>query len=475
MKKILLLSLALLLFSACNDRKNRSIYEDVSAFIEKNQSISYFGYVDVKSILEKSDYESIEKIGAEIAKEVKLFDKLISKNQPIFIAVEGPSDLESNVPLMYVFAEVTNRDSLVSNIQKKGFDIEKSKMFDLHESGDVAFAITDNRVIFITKPGLNDGKKIIEKAIESLNSESPDNKVKDILSTEGDIVIGLDLTATYSNFKNFTQMEESKKKELEEITKNSYSQMVVKFETGAVDIEIKNFVTDELKEYYGMASDAKEVTSKLGSGPVQAAFVMNTDMRKIQDFINRFSPNLLDEIGRNAGGEAQFALAMLGDEGIAGLFSGKLGIALMGKPDITGAFKPEFNFYMELGNSVLPMAKGMIGGFSASMAKIDLVGSKLNGFTSSSFLPGKGRLNLPKGCENFGKNPICGFVNFEGLDMSNFDLDGNERYLNLFQFLTVDMDSDGGLIHLEVKNKQKNVLKILVDEASQDIKDRVNS
>jgi hypothetical protein len=37
------------------------------------------------------------------------------------------------------------------------------------------------------------------------------------------------------------------------------------------------------------------------------------------------------------------------------------------------------------------------------------------------------------------------------------------------------MDSDGGLIHLEVKNKQKNVLKILVDEASQDIKDRVNS
>jgi hypothetical protein len=166
---------------------------------------------------------------------------------------------------------------------------------------------------------------------------------------------------------------------------------------------------------------------------------------------------------------------MLGDEGLAGLFSGKLGIALMGKPDNSGAFKPEFNFYVELGNSVLPMAKGMVDGFGSAMAKVNLKGSQLNGFTSSSFLPGKGGLDIPKGCEDFGNKPICGFVNFSGLDMSNFDLDGNERYVDLFQFLTFDMDSDGGLIHLEVKNKQKNVLKILVDEASKDIKERINS
>jgi hypothetical protein len=37
------------------------------------------------------------------------------------------------------------------------------------------------------------------------------------------------------------------------------------------------------------------------------------------------------------------------------------------------------------------------------------------------------------------------------------------------------MDADGGLIHLEAKDKQKNILKVIVDEASQDIKERVNS
>ena len=172
---------------------------------------------------------------------------------------------------------------------------------------------------------------------------------------------------------------------------------------------------------------------------------------------------------------AQFALAMLGDEGLAGLFSGKLGIALMGNPDNSGAFKPEFNFYVELGKSVLPMVKGMSDGIGASMAKFEMNGTKINGFTSAGFLPGNGGLKLPKGCEKFGRKAISGFVNFDGLDMSSFDLDGNERYLKLFNYLTFEMDADGGLIHLEAKDKQKNILKVIVDEASQDIKERVNS
>jgi hypothetical protein len=109
------------------------------------------------------------------------------------------------------------------------------------------------------------------------------------------------------------------------------------------------------------------------------------------------------------------------------------------------------------------------------MAKFEMNGTKINGFTSAGFLPGNGGLKLPKGCEKFGRKAISGFVNFEGLDMSNFDFDGNERYLKLFKYLTIEMDTDGGSIHIEAKNKQKNILKVLVDEASQDIKDRVNS
>ncbi len=475
MKKLLFSPFIFFILFSCNSTKNRSISEDVSAFVESNSSIAYFGYVDVKSILDKAEYQSIEKFGSEIAKEVGVFEKLICKDQPIYFAMEGPKDLNESVPTVYAFAEVTNRDSLVANIQKKGFDMDKAKEFDMHESGDVAFAVSENRIVFITKPGLTEGKTIIQKAFESLKTESPENKVKEILSQKGDVVVGTDLEATYGNLEKVVQMDESKKSELKKMTENSYSQAVLTFESGSINLNMKNFLSNELKAYFGMGSNADNVVSKLGSGPVQAAFAMNADMKKIQSFLDRFAPNLMEKVGENAGGQAQFALAMLGDEGLAGLFSGKLGIALMGTPDNSGAFKPEFNFYVELGNTILPMVKGMADGMGANMAKFEMNGTKINGFTSVGYLPGNGGLKLPNGCENFGRKPISAFVNFDGLDMSSFDLEGNERYVKLFKYMTFEMDADGGSVHFEAKNKQKNILKVIVDEASQDIKERVNS
>lgn len=476
MKKLIFLTALVYIFYSCDSStKNRIIAEDVSAFIETDTAITYFGYIDVKSILEKAEYQSIEKFGSEIAKEVAVFEKLINKEQPIYFAMEGATDLNVNSSKVFAFAEVTNRDSLVANIEMKGFDMDKSDAFDFHESGDVAFAVTDNRIVFVTQPGLTEGKSHIEKAIEGLHSESSENKVKEIISQKGDIVIGSDLAASFNAMANLIELDNSKKSELKKITDNCYSQAVVNFEKGEINVEMKSFLSKELKSFYAMGSNSDVVVSKLGSGPVQAAFAMNIDMKKIQAFLDKYAPNYMEKAAENAGGEAQFAISMLGDEGLSGLFSGKVGVALMGKPDNSGAFKPEFNFYVELGNAVLPMLKGVSDGFGSAMAKLDINGNKVNGFTSASYFPGSGGLNLPSGCENFGKKPISGFVNFDGLDMSNFDFDGNERYFELFRNLTFEMDADGGLLHLEAKNKKKNILKVIVDEASQDLKERVNS
>ena len=60
MKKLLFSPFIFFLLFSCNSNKNRVISEDVSAFIESNSTIAYFGYVDVKSILDKAEYQSIE-------------------------------------------------------------------------------------------------------------------------------------------------------------------------------------------------------------------------------------------------------------------------------------------------------------------------------------------------------------------------------------------------------------------------------
>jgi hypothetical protein len=463
----------LILFS-CSSKNNRTLSEDVAAFVESNSGISYFGYVDIKSILDKSEYQSIEKFGSLIAKEISIFDRLISQEQPIFYALETSSKLEENTPLIYAFAEIKNRDSLALNIQKKGFDLDKTDAFDLHESGDIAFALTDNRVIFVSKRGLSEGRKFIEKAIENLNEDCPIDRVKEILSSKGDVVIGAKISTAFNDLIKSHQIDESHEKELKKLTKNSYSRAAINFKRGSIDIELRNYLSDQLKHYFDLSSNANNVVSKLGSGPVQAAFVMNADMKKTQRLIDQFAPNLLTEIGKNSNGQVRFAIAMLGDEGLAGLFSGKLGIALMGKPNNIGKSKPEFNFYIELGNSILPIATELVDGLGTNLAKLNLTGHHLNGFTSSSFLTRNNGLNLPKGCENFGKKPISGFINFDGIDISNFDLAENERYIKLLKYLTIEMDTEGGQIHLEVKNKKKNVLKVFVDEVSRDFQERIN-
>lgn len=474
MIKTRFLPLLILILYSCSSKNNRKLSEDVAALVESNSKISYFGYVNIKSILHKSEYQSIEKFGSLIAKEISIFDKLISQDQPIFFALETSSKLGEKTPLIYAFAEIKNRDSLSLNIQKKGFDLDKTNAFDIHESGDIAFALTDNRVIFVSKVGLSEGRKFIEKAIKNLNGELTGERVKEILSSKGDVVVGAKTSTAIYDVINSHQIDESDKKELIKMTKNVYSKAVITFKFGSIDIELKNYLSDQLKKYFHLSSNANNVVSKLGSGSVQAAFVMNADMKKIQRFIDQFAPNLLEEIGKNSDAKVRFAMAMLGDEGLAGLFSGKLGIALMGKPNSIGKSKPEFNFYIELGNSILPIATELVDGLGTNLAKLNLTGRHLNGFTSSSFLPGNNDLNIPEGCKNFGKKPISGFINFDGIDISNFDLAENERYVKLLKYLTIEMDTEGGQIHLEVKNKKKNVLKVLVDEVTQDFQYRIN-
>ncbi len=475
MRKILLITVAVIVLASCSSNENRSITENVAAFVESNSNISNFGYVDVKAILDKSEYKSIDKFGSEISKEVTVIQKLISTDKPIYFAMEGATSLSGEIPTIYAFAEVKNRDSLVANIQKRGYDLEKTKAFDYHESGDVAFAITDQTVIFVTRQGLTEGKKIIENAIDGLKGDLPENKVNEILSSKGDIVIGMDIESSYNSLEKVLKMEESKKTELAEMAKDSYSKTVITFETGAINMKTENYFSEELKKYIAFGDNSMNIVSKLGSGQPQAAFAMNIDMKKIQGFLNKYAPNLLNQAAEEAGGQAQMAMAFLGSDGLAGLFSGKLGIALMGQPDATGGFKPEFNFFVGLGKSSLPLVKGFVENGSESMAKFELNGTELTGVTSSENLQGKGGLKLPKGCENFGKKPISLFINFNGLDMNNFDFQDADRYLKLFDYLTFEMDSDGADVHIEVKNKQKNVLKVLVDEGSKDFKDRINS
>jgi hypothetical protein len=56
MKYILFTLSALFLLAACSSNENRTINEDVAAFVETNEKIALFGSINVKEILNKADY-----------------------------------------------------------------------------------------------------------------------------------------------------------------------------------------------------------------------------------------------------------------------------------------------------------------------------------------------------------------------------------------------------------------------------------
>jgi hypothetical protein len=463
MKHILFTLSALFLLAACSSNENRAINEDVAAFVETNEKIALFGSINVKEILNKADYKNIDKAGKLIDKELKTIQAILNFDTPVYFAMEGTVDINGNPGLIYAFAEVKDKEKLTKNLQQRGLSMEKGKEFNFHESADVAFAVTENRAVFVTKRGLTDGKKLIEQALKDLKEDTPENKVTEIISQKGDIVFGADLEASFLGSMSQLKMEKDKETELKEMLTNCYSQSVISFEKGKVEMKMQNFLSDELKKWMFFGNNSSKILADLGSGKPRAGIIMDLNMKKVQEFINKFAPNALGELGKIGGGQAQMAMAFAGEDGLAGLWTGRMGVVMMGEVEEGGSFKPEFNFHVGLGKGALSFVKGLMTSMKGNMAKLDLKGTNLVG-SSSALYAKKGKLVLPQGCENFGKKPYSGFVNFNGLDMSGFDLEEGQTFAEMLDYAYFEMDMDGGTFILKSKNAQQNILKSIVDQ-----------
>ena len=457
------LALPLILWS-CGSNENRKINEDVAAFVESNENVVMFGSIKAKSIMDKADYKKIDKVGGEIDKEVKLIEKLINTDSPLYFAIEGASTL-GETGNVYAFAEVKDKAALSKEIQKNGFTIKKGEKFDFHASNDVAIGISKDRLVVVTKPGLSNGKELIEQAMEGLKEDTPDNKVMEILNKEGDLVFGSDLEASIKSYEKIFNMPADKKEKLQEMMADCYTESTVSFENGRIVMESKNYFTDELKEWMFLEPSAMDVVANLGSGKARAGFAMNLNMVKLQKFINEFMPNLLNDAAKLGGGNAQMAMAFAGDKGLANLVTGKMAFLMMGdKVDEFGSYKPEFCFRVGLGDGLKSLAQGFMSGAKENMAKLEMRGSNLTGCSSADYLPGKGRLVLPAGCENFGKKSISMFVNFNNVDPSILQFYPQAKSIEKLDYFYMEYDMDGGKMILQSKDKSENFLKSVIKE-----------
>jgi hypothetical protein len=478
MKKIFgVLVLTAFLASCGGGKDGRALNEYVSAFLKDNKTIVAFGKADINTILTKSDYTKIPKLGVIVAEELEAFKQSLNTETPIHFALEGPL-LEDGTPkTSYGFFEVVNEDSLVQKVTQMGFDLEKKNGFQFFQSGDVAMGVKKNLAILISKKDEFNGEKLLSDAFDKVKGDVSEGKVDEILAAAGDVVMGVSVENLYGTSNtDLSSLSADKKKSLKDMVTDSYVQTSLSFETGAAIIETKNLFSQALKDRMFFKKDPSgSIIKKLGTGNPKLALATNLDMKKLQSFLNEYSPNTLTELGESMGGPAAFVLATGGDDALSALISGELGVAMVGEPTATEGIS-DFNFYVGLGNKGKMFAEDAKNFLSLGMARVDLDGKGLAAYSNANFIPKAGqKLNIPAGCDIFGKKGITGFLYLDGVDLSSFEFENEQKIIYLIKYVTFEMDENGSKVYIKAKDGKENMLKQAVDVIVKELSGKIGN
>lgn len=468
MKKIFLLTGLIVVLASCGKNENRPIEEYVSAFLNENENVVAFGKADLKSMLDDMDYASIPKFGLIMKSQVKQFEKCVNLKSSVYYALEGPF-LEDGTPSTTIaFIEVKNADSLSSQLSMQGFDMEEDGDLRYFESGDVAMGMQGNLAIFISKKGEFDGKVALEDAFDRVYGDVSEGKVNQILAAKGDIVMGVSMKNLYTTSNtDLEKLSADQKESILKMVDGSYIQTAISFESGAAVIKMKNYFTAALKKRMFFKKDPSgSIISKLGTGNPVMGIALNLDLKKMQAFIDEYAANAMRDVMENLG-PLQMIMASSQD-GLAGILTGELGLVMVGQPNANEGIS-DMNMFVGLkpaGKPLADMAKSML---ELSMAKVEISNKGLSAYSNAEYVPAPGqKIRIPKGCENFGKKGITGFINLEEVDMESFGLTDEEKVLKVIKYVTFEMDENGATIRVQARNGKENILKqateIMVEE-----------
>ncbi|MBL1281208.1 MAG: hypothetical protein COA33_013095 [Fluviicola sp.] len=465
-----ILSIALLigLVSSCKSGGGTMDSKDaLSSFLNGNEDIVTFGNADLKSILGKVDYKNLPKVGGLIDGELTTLEKVIDFDSPAYYAMQGPFEKDGSPAVTYAFFQIKDGEAFETELTKRGYDVIKKGDINIAEDEYYAFGYKNNLAILVKSNNEANYNELIAEAFKKVENDESGGKIDEILDQKGDVVLGMNVQSLYNTSStDLTKLSKEKQDELQAMVKDSYIQTVVKFEDGAAIIETKNFFSAELQSRMFFKSEKNApILAKLGDGSPRLGLSVNLDMKKMQSLINDYSPETMKELSKSMGPIAQTTLMFAGKEGLAALFNGQLGFVMLGDPGENGAMIPDFNAYLGVtkrGNNIASLIADFIPEEFAEVSISD-EGMTVNTQSEFSVKSNVKGLNLPEGAENFGQSSISFFINLDGLDLDDFDLEKGQNLAKIVKYITFDYDENGGRLYIKAKKGQENVLKQAVD------------
>lgn len=478
---LLLFISSIILVSCSGEDKGGEIRPLVSAYIANNNDVVAFGSAELKSIIDKTGYHENDKLKVFIGTEMATIQRVIDIDAPVFYVAEGPLNEDGTPETIHIFMQVKNVDSLRIELESRSYDINKAGKIEYIDEGDFVLGFKDNLAIASVTGKEYDAKRMVQQNFKMTKGDGAGETVDEILSEEGDIVFGMHLANLYeTSDTDLDKLDKKTRKELTDMIKDSYVKTSFKFEDGAAIVETKNYFSDALMEQMFMNADqSAPVLKKLGKGTPRMGVSVNMDVKKMQAFMDKFSPDATDELLGSLGGFGPMVSMAAGSQGLAGIFKGQFGALVFTEQDEFG-LKPHFNVFVGLtskGRSIGEMGKENLSMIMENL-EVKLDDQGLAVYSNDKFTPSaSGKLNLPKGCEDFGKGGMSFFVNLEGLDVDEFamDFDDGAKFLEVVKYISFNYDNNGGKLVVKAKDGKENILKQAMGVVMEELVDNISN
>lgn len=452
----LILTMSLMIVS-CGGKKERPLIESVSAFINGNDAIIAFGSARIGEVLNKTNYQQEPKIKALLNEPIGQLSTSINMDSPVFYAVEGPI-VDGNPIATYIFAEIKDKTKLKENLEKNGFDIQNAKEFEFVQDGDMNLSFDDKLALIVVKNGVENPKELLAELRSQTQGGLSTGVVANILNKKGDIVLGSNLENLYATSNtDLEELSAEKQKELKEMMKNSFVESEIRFENGEIVMETVNHFSAALKnKLFLRKENGAKVIENLGNGSPRVGVAINVDTKKLNEFLSDYAPNAMMDFSKEIGGTFAMAMMMVNYD-ISKLIDGRAGALVVGDAtQITEGMTPDFNFFVGLAGQGKTFGETLKSAIVDKFKVVNLTNEGISGFSSAEFA-GKG-IVLSEAAKGFGESSFDLFIDLDGLDMEEFQLDGGAKMVEVIKYIKMSADINGSKLIIKAKDGKENIL-----------------
>ncbi len=511
-KIIFILSLALTFYGCSEETKKEkksassskvvatdlSLQSEAISFISSQENPAMYGSIKLNQLLNKAYYNSeVSKssllksaMAKDVINEVERIKSYINTAMPIYYTV----NIENASPMPNVevvaFGGINDRESILKEMKKMDSKMSSKKHgdFELIEQPGVAIAMTKDKFVFSFNSNLRSNGNTVSKFKKYFKSfkGKPDARVKEVIENSKDV------TMTY-DFGNLTEVlrEYLSEADLPDFSPNLLSSMEwledldmtssmnLAFENGAISLSLDMYGSDEMKKTFKnlMGSNSKSVISKLGQGKPFAGILASINVAEYQKMIYEMYPdgiintlmdmNLGNEFESQIPSELVALEATLRKDGFESFIGGDLGMMLYNIPSDLDDIIPELSVYLSIGENLKKLIEeNPLPDTEKNNIKIDVQNDQINIY-SKNHAPNKKGPEMSGKLSHIGNTPFSGFVDIDQIPTDNLprDIRDFKSILEMLDFVDMEMDVDGGRITLHMKNKSKNALTQLMDEA----------